>query len=173
MNQKRQPKKQGTPKNKQSRAKKVEPLSEKKDTKPQIVSLCKKANTPPPSGSQVEPIPEKAEVLPKAEPLSEKVEAPPKVEPLPNLNKPLTSSDFVRRNEIHLYWNTKLSEFSQGLTQTELAKRWKLRSSVIGQHRRDQAFGTWSQQRDPEGITWDYRPANKKNIPQYFPINIQ
>ena len=90
--------------------------------------------------------------------------------PPKNLNKVLTKQDFLQRDEIRLWRRSSLPDFRQGLAQTELAKRWRLRSSKIGQYRSRPEFLTWSQQRDPEGIAWEYRPAGQMNIPQFFPL---
>lgn len=91
-------------------------------------------------------------------------------QPAKNLSRGLTKQDFLQRNEIRLWRRSSLPDFCQGLAQTELAKRWRLNSSTIGQYRSKPEFPTWSQQQDPEGIMWEYRPAGQINIPQFFPI---
>lgn len=173
MEQKRQRQEEGKSSQKQNQAKKKKALEEQsfvpkkaainivriipKD-KPEEVTVAK-----PPENQDQEPVTTSSvpdnfhEIQPEAQ--------PPK-----NLSRGLTKQDFLQRNEIRLWKRSSLPDFCQGLAQTELAKRWRLNSSTIGQYRSKSEFPTWSQQRDPEGIMWEYRPAGHKNIPQFFPI---
>jgi len=91
-------------------------------------------------------------------------------QPPRDLSRGLTKQDFVQRTEIRLWRKSSLPDFSQGLVQVELARRWRISSLTIGQNRSRPDFLTWSQQRDPEGIAWEYRPAGQINIPQFLPL---
>ncbi len=49
-----------------------------------------------------------------------------------------------------------LMEAPLGLIQSELAKRLDVHSSTIYKRRDDPDFSTWTQTRDPEGVSWIY-----------------
>lgn len=173
MEQKRQQQGKGKSSQKQNQAKKKKALEEQSSVlkkaainiiriipkdKPEQVTVAK-----PPENQDQEPVTTSS--APDSFPETQSEALPPK-----NLNKGLTIQDFLQRAEIRLWRRSSSPDFRQGLAQTELAKRWRFSSSKIGQNRSRPDFLTWSQQRDPEGIAWEYRPASHMSIPQFFPI---
>ena len=51
------------------------------------------------------------------------------------------------------------------LIQAELAKRLNLHASTIAKHKSLPDFPQWSQNQDPEGVSWKYLPETKMFVP--------
>jgi hypothetical protein len=56
-------------------------------------------------------------------------------------------------------------ENSNVLIQAELADRFGVHSSTVGKRKSDPDFGEWSQEKDPDGIAWQYNEAEKVFVP--------
>lgn len=54
---------------------------------------------------------------------------------------------------------------SESLIQAELAKRLDVHSSTVGKRKSDPDFAEWSQNRDPNGIAWEYLDDERVFIP--------
>lgn len=55
---------------------------------------------------------------------------------------------------------------SEPLTQAALAKRLEIDKSRISRVQSQPHFSQWSQERDPEGIAWQFDPKSKRFYPQ-------
>jgi hypothetical protein len=51
------------------------------------------------------------------------------------------------------------------LIQSDLAKRLEINASTLGRRKSEPDFAEWSQNKDPEGIAWQYIPKTKMFIP--------
>lgn len=49
--------------------------------------------------------------------------------------------------------------------QAELADRFGVHSSTVGKRKSDPDFGQWSQEKDPDGIAWQYNEDEKVFVP--------
>lgn len=58
-----------------------------------------------------------------------------------------------------------LEQVQKGLTGVALASRLNSNSSLISYKRAKPNFSSWTQERDPDGLTWEYRPRTRRFHP--------
>jgi Cu2+-exporting ATPase len=54
---------------------------------------------------------------------------------------------------------------SAGLTQSELARRLGVAAKTLTRRRNSRSFAEWSQQKDPEKLSWNYQPDAQRFYP--------
>lgn len=55
-----------------------------------------------------------------------------------------------------------LSQLLQGLEAAKLAARLGISTVILTQHRQQPDFEQWSQQSDPEGVSWRYDEKSQR-----------
>lgn len=76
-----------------------------------------------------------------------------------------TAEDFPEEED-EVETSTEKPKQSQGLIQSELARRLEVHSSTVHKRKLDPDFPEWSRSRDPQGITWEYSRRSRL----FFPI---
>ncbi|MBD1865040.1 MULTISPECIES: hypothetical protein [Trichocoleus] len=73
----------------------------------------------------------------------------------------------IEKLSLELYKPTGIElELGKGLTQAELAQRFRVRESTISRNKSKLKFTDWSKRKDPEYISWAYSLQTKLFFPR-------
>ncbi|MEM9542614.1 MAG: hypothetical protein AAGA60_24365 [Cyanobacteria bacterium P01_E01_bin.42] len=62
-----------------------------------------------------------------------------------------------------------LAQFLSGLNSSELSQRLNISEPMLQEMSNTSDFGEWSQQRDPEGVSWKVKGNKLENNRRYLP----
>jgi hypothetical protein len=138
----------------------AQPIEEAEATQNQLPPTAKSEQESSPIESGLDSLGSQKEVTKEFK--SESSLPPPRTPEVPDEQETLSSESVeefqpdAKDEPIH-----KGSEFTESLTDAEMASRLRVKTSTLGKAKKRTDFSEWSQSKDPEGIAWQWVPESK------------